>query len=693
MHLSRAGRPYDPGHDKRILSGGAARPGPAAKKERKFREMILPLVAILAASSLEVPFVAQRKDTCGAAALAMVLRYWGDDATHDDVARTLLTPELHGIAGSRLAEFARGRGMEAVAYKGDMANLREFVGKGRPLIVAWAMGRDRYHDVVVVGFDDERGAVVVHNPAAGPSRAVKQRAFESRWAGAGYWTLLVARDKAVAAPPTYEELVARGVAAGRGGNYGEAEQTLERAIGLAPSRPEARVELAGLRFLEKKYEDAAAGFASALIYQHDPYAREMLAASLHLAGHTEDALKEWNRLGQPRLDQIEIKGLVQTHDRVARRELILSPESVLDLGAYRETRLRLEELGIFSRIELRPLPKQPGHVDLEVDLAERHGFGGLVEIATRGAVNAIRKKVVVRYFDLGGEGINLGLDYKWQTTQPHLKGSVEWPRPFGLPANLRVEALRARPSYDLGGPFTLRTRGGDVSLRRVVGPGTVAEVGWRVRDRTYSIARPNAPDGRISGYELGLDHRLVDRRRNRFDVSARFFQALSSLGSDLSYPLGQVALRYHGSLSLPDGKPIIRSALAAQLILGRGGRRTPLDEMFTPGASSEMEYPLRGHYTRRRGILGGTAIGKDLDLLNVELRQRLADAAHFQLGAVAFYDGARLETTAQGGSRRMHDLGLGLRLASRGLLLRLDYGRSMSGDGKNAWTGGLGQVF
>src|SRR5439155_654302 len=295
--------------------------------------------AVLAASSLEVPFVAQRKDTCGAAALAMVLRYWGDDATHDDVARTLLTPELHGIAGSRLAEFARGRGMEAVAYKGDVANLR--------------------------------------------------------------------------------------------------------AIAAAPSRREARVELAGLRFLEKRYEDAAAGFASALVYQPDPYAREMLAASLHLAGHTEDALKEWNRLGQPRLDRVEIKGLVHTHDRVARRELALSPEGVLDLGAYRKTRLRLEELGIFSRIELRPLPKQPGHVDLEVDLAERHGFGDRLEIATRSAVNAIRKKIVLRYFDLGGEGINLGLDYKWQRTQPHLKGSVEWPRPFGLPANLRVEALRA----------------------------------------------------------------------------------------------------------------------------------------------------------------------------------------------------------------------------------------------------------
>jgi tetratricopeptide (TPR) repeat protein len=657
--------------------------------------MILPMVAtaILAASTLDVPFVAQRKDTCGAAALAMVLRYWGDDASHDEVARALLRPELHGIAGSKLAEFARGRGLEAVAYRGDMANLREFVGQGRPLIVAWDMGRGRYHDVVVVGFDDERGAVIVHNPAEGGSRPVGTAAFEKLWQGAGYWTLVVARGGAADAPPTYEQLVAQGLAAGRGGHYEEAEQAFQRAIVMAPSRPEARVELAGLCFLQKKYEDAAAGFASALIFQPDSYAREMLAASLHLAGHTEDALKEWNRLGQPRLDKIQVKGLVHTRDHVVSRELALTPDGVLDLGRYRQTRLRLEELGIFNRIALRPLPRDLGHVDLEVDLAERHGFGDREQLAIESAVNVVRKKIVLRYFNLAGAGINLGVDYKWQQTQPRLEGEVEWPRPFGLPANLRVEGLGARPTYDLGETFTMRTRGAGVSLRRVVGPGTVAELGWRIRNRTFSVVRPDAPDGRISGYQLGLDHRFVDRRRYRLDASARLFQALARLGSDVAYPLGQVALRYHGFIALPDGKPIARTAVAAQLIVGRGGDRTPLDEMFTPGASSQMDYPLRGHYVRRGGILGGTAIGPDLDLLNVELRQRIADRPRFQLGAVGFYDGARLDATAQGGTRKMNDVGLGLRLAIRGLIVRVDYGRSLSGDGKNAWTGGIGQVF
>jgi ABC-type bacteriocin/lantibiotic exporter with double-glycine peptidase domain len=153
--------------------------------------VLLPLV--LAAASLAVPYVPQQKDTCGAAALAMVLRYWNEDVTHDDVARELVRPELHGIAGSRLAEFARDRGFEAVAYRGDLAHLREFVGKGRPLIVAWHLGGSRYHDVVVVGFDDERRTVLVNDPAAGASRAVGVVKFEKRWAGAGYWTLLVTR--------------------------------------------------------------------------------------------------------------------------------------------------------------------------------------------------------------------------------------------------------------------------------------------------------------------------------------------------------------------------------------------------------------------------------------------------------------------------------------------------------------------
>jgi len=148
------------------------------------------LAGVLAAV-LPVPFVAQQKDTCAAASLTMVLRFWQAPASHDEIAAALQAAELRGIAGSRLRDFARERGFQAIAYEGDLQNLREYVEKGRPLIVAWKMGRRRYHDVVVVGFDAENDAILVNDPDAGAARAVPSRTFEKRWAGAGHWTLLV----------------------------------------------------------------------------------------------------------------------------------------------------------------------------------------------------------------------------------------------------------------------------------------------------------------------------------------------------------------------------------------------------------------------------------------------------------------------------------------------------------------------
>jgi ABC-type bacteriocin/lantibiotic exporter with double-glycine peptidase domain len=153
----------------------------------------VPIAWLLAASLvvIDVPFVPQVKDTCGAASLAMVLRHWGQEASHDAIAVRLLQPELHGIRGSTLQDFARERGLVAVAYEGDVQQLREYLAKGRPLIVAWKMGRRRFHNVVVVGYDEAKRELLVHDPAEGATRRVAEATFEKRWAGAGHWTLLV----------------------------------------------------------------------------------------------------------------------------------------------------------------------------------------------------------------------------------------------------------------------------------------------------------------------------------------------------------------------------------------------------------------------------------------------------------------------------------------------------------------------
>lgn len=152
--------------------------------------MLVFAAAALALATLDVPFVAQEKDTCAAAALAMVLRYWHAPVSHGEIAAALVQPELHGAPGSRLEAFARERGFTAIAYAGDVPQLREMVAKGRPLIVAWALAHGRFHNVVVVGVD-RAGNVMVNDPAVGAGRTVSAPDFEKRWVGAGRWTLLV----------------------------------------------------------------------------------------------------------------------------------------------------------------------------------------------------------------------------------------------------------------------------------------------------------------------------------------------------------------------------------------------------------------------------------------------------------------------------------------------------------------------
>jgi ABC-type bacteriocin/lantibiotic exporter with double-glycine peptidase domain len=147
------------------------------------------VLAAALAPPLGVPFVAQKKDTCGPASLAMVLAFWGQPDLHDDLAAELEAVELRGVAGSRLRASAESRGFRAWAFRGDPAHLRRMIAQGRPVIVAWDRGKKRMHNVVVVGADDH--GFVVHDPAVGASRHVDHDLFERRWTPTDHWSLLV----------------------------------------------------------------------------------------------------------------------------------------------------------------------------------------------------------------------------------------------------------------------------------------------------------------------------------------------------------------------------------------------------------------------------------------------------------------------------------------------------------------------
>jgi predicted double-glycine peptidase len=136
---------------------------------------------------LDVPYVRQEKNGCGAASIAMVMQYWiGKDAPDPHTIRKLLySPRAEGIFASDMERYFREKGFQVFAFRGEWADLEQHIGKGRPLIVCLKQGAP-LHYVVVAGVDGS--FVLLNDPARRKLLKLDRAGFERDWKDR--WTLL-----------------------------------------------------------------------------------------------------------------------------------------------------------------------------------------------------------------------------------------------------------------------------------------------------------------------------------------------------------------------------------------------------------------------------------------------------------------------------------------------------------------------
>ena len=148
---------------------------------------------------IDVPFVRQPRDGCGAASLSMVMQYWAAQEHQpappaSDVAaiqRQLFVPKEHGIPAASMQSYLRQNGFEAFAVSGTWQDLEQNVRKGRPLIVALRpRGQTALHYVVIDGIDVERGLVTMNDPADRKLLTQERAEFEKDWSATHNWMLL-----------------------------------------------------------------------------------------------------------------------------------------------------------------------------------------------------------------------------------------------------------------------------------------------------------------------------------------------------------------------------------------------------------------------------------------------------------------------------------------------------------------------
>jgi predicted double-glycine peptidase len=682
-----------------VLAGvmlAAAAPGVAAAGPGRSRVHAL----------LDVPYVSQTPELCGGAAVAMVLRYWGERDVFPQDFAPLVGAGDGGILTGVLTSAVRGRGWQAhvVPASDDSANARiqSEIDRGRPLIALLEVEPRVYHYVVIVGVTDQE--VVIHDPARAPFRVMRWAEFDRAWSGTRRWMMLVlpppgvrlGNEAARAAPPTSDVavhadqtpcggLVERGVQLAVIGDDGGAEQVLVAGTRFCPNDPAVWRELAGLRFSQARWSEAQVLALTAVnLAPADAYSWQLLATSRYLMGDRMGALDAWNRTGEPRLDATTIHGARRTRQPVVIRASGLQPRQVLTAEAVGRALRRLRDLPVASDARMRYEPVDGGRASLDIGIDERRAApSGWLAIATIGARALLLNEVGVDVAGPMGAGELTSGAWRWSAGRPRVILGLALPSPQWLPGIISLDGLWERQSYDAtpsSGAATLVHE----ERRRIgvhLAEWATSQLRWQGgaaldRLREYdNLDQRRFQQRDYLALEGALDVRLAGDCV-AFTASAGWWQPIRG-GTRFSTGGLLAAWRSTGEVTVPSwtatGELVIASQ-AAPLALWRGA-----------GTGQGRTGLLRAHPLLAGSVLSGPVFGREVARGSLEYVRPVARALTAGLAIAAFVDAARARYRLNGldASPLYVDAGVGLRVrpAGSGGSLRIDVARGLRGGG------------
>lgn len=130
---------------------------------------------------------------CGPAAMAMVLNYHGTKVPLDAVTAALYNTSLKGTLITDMKDYAVSRYPSSHIEKSDICRVVDSISRRRPVILMIDPGKGLIsspHYVVAVGYDTERGELLIHD---GYGKFVRKSFGEINdwWKKTGFLSLVV----------------------------------------------------------------------------------------------------------------------------------------------------------------------------------------------------------------------------------------------------------------------------------------------------------------------------------------------------------------------------------------------------------------------------------------------------------------------------------------------------------------------
>jgi len=240
---------------------------------------------------LNVPFIAQKPNYCGPAALAMLANYYGHPVTQDEIASAIYLPDIGGTLTSELTDYARRFHLWVRQYHGSFDDLREKLSAGAPLLVLGRFG-EQPHYFLVLGVDNFRQIVTVHSDARSHFE-MRLEDFQRHWDRAGNWTLLVCPPEKATWRLSAAEQNDLAVFFERAGNLESATQHYVAATQLHPENSYFRMNLGNALLKQHRLTEAVTAFARAveLDPQNTDAMNNLACVYSEIGDHLDEAAK------------------------------------------------------------------------------------------------------------------------------------------------------------------------------------------------------------------------------------------------------------------------------------------------------------------------------------------------------------------------------------------------------------------
>ena len=643
---------------------------------------------------LPVPYVSQSVLLCGGAAIAMIERWWGRRGVFAEDFSSLVHPEAGGILTTDMTQTMRARGWEAEAINSTTAALvQQSVADGVPVVALIRVARNRYHYVVIVGWNAE--VVSYHDPAVAPAVRVAVSDFMRRWAGANQWAMFVRPSAAVATipvsplthlpSPTVDSLpcrpwLDRAADAASENRLEDADHLLAAAVMECPSEPLVLRELAGVRFRQGKQVEAARLAAEyARRAPNDSLGWQLLASSRYLADDFHGALQAWNAIGRPTIDLLRIDGTQHIRFRPLASSIGTAPGSVLTPPRFALAQRRLADIPSLAVSKVTYTAVTGGVVEVRAVVIERPFVDPLPQLLVVSVVRAVtRRDATLALSTPFGAGEQWTAQWRWESADPRVVLRLEMPARIGIPGIVSIARSWETFRYTAGTADESR-RASSLTFAGWTRPDIEQQGGVRLERWSGQ--------GSFLAFSLGGG---AHRAHDRFNVLVQAEHAIPLSGT-VSYDRA----RTRAEFTLPTDRWLTSWSMHAGADWNSSG--TPRGLWSIAGGNLSRDIPLRAHPFIVDGRLPSSRAARAIMHGGVAGDRPVASIGRVAIGVGIFVDGANvLSHRSQALTERLYlDGGAGLRIGlkeARWAALRVDVARGLTADRRWGVSVGIEQT-